>query len=58
MATPNVLEMVKKFLEVSSPFQALSQTGKDVTDVSKKALGTVGTFAQLLSGRAGLFGGK
>jgi hypothetical protein len=58
MATPNVLEMVKKFLEVNSPFQALSQTSKDITDVGKKAVGTVSTITSLLSGRGGLFGSK
>lgn len=57
MATPNVLAQVKKFLEVASPFQEVAKTGRDITDVSKKALGTVSTVTQLLTGKAGIFGG-
>jgi hypothetical protein len=58
MATPTVLEMVKKFLEVNSPFQDISRTGKDITEVGKKAMGTVSTITSLLSGKAGIFSSK
>lgn len=58
MATPTVLEMVKKFLEVNSPFQDISRTGKDITDVGKKAMGTVSTITGLLTGKAGIFSSK
>ena len=56
MAIPNVTEMIKKFLEVSSPFAELSETGKQITEVSKRAVGLVGMGSQLLGGK-GLFGG-
>ncbi len=56
MAIPNVTEMIKKFLEVSSPFTELAKTGKDITDVSKKAMGLVGMGTQMLGGK-GWFGG-
>lgn len=46
MALPNVLEMIKKFVEVSSPFAQLAQTSKDVTKVGKDALGLVGAGVQ------------
>jgi hypothetical protein len=46
MAMPNVLEMIKKFLEVSSPFAQLAQTGKDMTRVSKETLGYLGKGVQ------------
>jgi hypothetical protein len=57
MAIPNVTDMIKKFLEVNSPFAELAKTGKDITDVSKKAMGYVGMGAQMISGNNWFGGG-
>lgn len=51
MAIPNISDMVKKFLEVTSPFQQLSKTTGDITNVGKQALGAVGTGAKLITGK-------
>jgi len=51
MAIPNISDMIKKFLEVSSPFQQISKTTGDITNVGKQALGAVGTGAKLITGK-------
>ena len=51
MAIPNISEMIKKFLEVSSPFQQLAQTKGDIVGVGKQALGAVGTGAKMIGGK-------
>lgn len=51
MAIPNISEMIKKFLEVSSPFQQLAQTKGDIVGVGRQALGAVGTGAKMIGGR-------
>lgn len=56
MAIPNISEMIKKFLEVASPFQQLVKTKDDMKGVGTKALSIVGSGAKALTdGR--LFGG-
>jgi hypothetical protein len=56
MAIPNISEMIKKFLEVSSPFQQLAQTKGDMLNVGKQAIGVVGTGVKAVTGP--LFGNK
>lgn len=56
MALPNVIEMIKKFLEVSSPFAQLAQTSKDVTKVGKDAFGIIGSGVQSVM-KGNFFGG-
>jgi hypothetical protein len=51
MAIPNISEMIKKLLEVTSPFQQLSQTKGDVMNVGKQALGAVGTGVKVIGGK-------
>ena len=56
MSIPNVSEMIKKFLEVASPFkESMTKTGGDVTDVGKRALGYAGSGIAAISGK--IFGG-
>jgi hypothetical protein len=55
MATPNILAQVKKFLDVANPFQEVARTGSDISQVSKRALGTVGQGVKIIKGAAGIF---
>jgi len=56
MAIPNISEMIKKFLEVASPFQQLAQTKDDMKKVGTKALSIVGSGAKAIT-EGSLFGG-
>lgn len=56
MAIPNVIGFVKKALEVASPFQVMQATGKDVTGVGKKALGTIESVVNLFNSKGQIFG--
>jgi hypothetical protein len=49
MAIPNISEMIKKMLEVASPFQQLAQTKGDVLNVGKQAMGVVGSGVKMIT---------
>jgi len=56
MAIPNISEMIKKFLEVASPFQQLAQTKDDMKKVGTRTLSIVGSGAKAIT-EGSLFGG-
>jgi hypothetical protein len=59
MAIPNVSEMIKKFLEVASPFQAMTKsTVGDITNYGKQAAGAIGSGIGAITGNGKLFGSK
>ena len=55
MAIPGISDMIKKFLEVVSPFQEVAtKTQADITGVGRQAAATIGTGVSAVSGK--LFG--
>lgn len=51
MAIPNVIEMIKEFLKVSSPFAQLAKTGGNIVGVGKQAANLGQSAAKVLGGQ-------